>query len=75
MATNIASIETMDNTLRAKVHETRKRYFQDRTPDNRVAYRQALQEFADWAMWGQLKNDSPISRVVMTTACADVIVQ
>jgi hypothetical protein len=68
MAAYIATIEAMDDTLRDTIHETRECYFQDPTPENRAAYRQALQVFADWAMRQELKNDFRISRAAMTAA-------
>jgi len=49
MAGDIIARDAMD-TLRAKVHEARERYFKDPSPENRGAYRRALRSFADWAM-------------------------
>lgn len=41
-----------DDVLLAWVNEAWQRYLQDRTPDNLDIHRQAMRQFADWALPG-----------------------
>ena len=45
--------EEADGELQARLAEAQNRYSQDRTAENRIAYKAALRQFTDWVLRGE----------------------
>jgi len=57
MADDIPTSGAIGDDLGSKVTESRKRFEQDPTPENRTAHQRAVKAFADFVLRGRLPDD------------------
>jgi hypothetical protein len=62
MPRDVPAFDAMDDELQARVDQTRERYVQDPTPENRAAYKHAVRVFAEWVLYGKRPEASDLGR-------------